>query len=288
MALEENLSFIDKVDKFLYIYMYQLEVGLQFLNKEIAKLPFQIDEANIDSHINMFIKNYIVSNNLHNIFTTSEYSQLNINDIIYTYNDLKDIHIHKVLIKSEITNDIKENLKSQNKIYTSPDLLFLITDGVNSIYKKIEIKTTKNNQILGSSVKQIDTDSWCIFIKRYKDKCDILTGKYLYAIDGKLRYPDRNPRPTISFNQLKLFNSHNRVIQDNNIIYNWEEKDLVYKESVLKETNDFITSQWLDIVKEENVNKTDFQSIIKLYSLKLLNEYDKMSSDEKNDFKNKL
>ena len=52
-------------------------------------------------------------------------------------------------------------------------------------------------------MQQINPYEWVIFIKQGKP-IEITTGFYLNSITEKVQFPDRSPRPQVSFNTLKI------------------------------------------------------------------------------------
>lgn len=147
------------VNAFMYVYMYELELHLNNNKNKIANISFQSDEANTDRQLKEFLKSTI-ENNFNRIPNNSSVSFVNIEtkDSFKNNSDiLKSIYIEKVLLPEEITLNEKELLrKDKNSIYTNPDLCFKIIYDNQTFYKTIELKSTKNNSIPGSSIQQIN------------------------------------------------------------------------------------------------------------------------------------
>ncbi|HBI7113468.1 TPA: hypothetical protein K8N08_001950, partial [Clostridium perfringens] len=49
----------DKVNKFMFAYMYELELALKTQKDNLAKVSFQSDEANTDRPLKLFLKDFI-------------------------------------------------------------------------------------------------------------------------------------------------------------------------------------------------------------------------------------
>ena len=85
--------------------------------------------------------------------------------------DLKRYKISNVFLPEHLNTEQKKEISTLKKsVYTSPDLYLEITDGINIYFESVELKSTKDNNIPGSSVQQISPFEWVIFIKRDNEK----------------------------------------------------------------------------------------------------------------------
>jgi len=78
---------------------------------------------------------------------------------------LKTFEIKKVYLPNELGKELKKQISaSKSSVYTSPDLYLEIHDGQDVYYQSLELKSTKNNKIPGSSVQQVSPFEWVISI----------------------------------------------------------------------------------------------------------------------------
>lgn len=99
----------------------------------------------------------------------------------------------------------------------------VISPVVSSYFETIELKSTKQDSIPGSSIQQILPDEWVIFIKHTAKDVDVVTGKYRHSINSKMQFPDRSPRPQVSFKKLKNWNDNFRNFEKNVLTYSLDE-----------------------------------------------------------------
>ena len=65
--------------------------------------------------------------------------------------------------------ELKHELQSRKEaVFTRPDICLEIRINDSLEYETVELKSTKNDSIPGSSVQQITPDEWVIFIKHTK------------------------------------------------------------------------------------------------------------------------
>ena len=119
--------------------------------------------------------------------------------------DIKKIQVNRVLLPEDISDELKEIIKaSKSSVYTNPDLYLELKLGDEISYESIELKSTKNDSIPGSSIQQIVPEEWVIFIKHSGKSISISTGQYIHAINSKMQFPDRSPRPQVSFKAMSI------------------------------------------------------------------------------------
>lgn len=181
-----------------------------------------------------------------------------------------------------MNNKKRKLLKEKNSVYTNPDLYLKITDGSNFFFESVELKSTKNNKIPGSSIQQVSPFEWVIFIKRAKE-IQVTTGFYINSITEKLPFPDRSPRPQIGFKTLVDWNKkhrkvHNTILEINNVT-----EITNAKIELLDDWQDFLASEWLEIILKNERKKTEkwFNNAIRKFTVKLLEHYDKIDSKER-------
>lgn len=203
---------------------------------------------------------------------------------------MQEFKIIEVILPNELSIEQKQqSAKEKDGIYTNPDILIKIENGENIYFQTIELKSTKVNAISGSSIQQVKPYEWVIFIKR-NQKIEITTGFYINSITEKLPFPDRSPRPQVAFNTLSKWNQTNRIIENENLIYNIDKESEATKIKLLNSWQDFLTDEWLDVIKSENVNKNEkwFNNAIRLFAMKFLDYTETLDEKELNDLYERL
>lgn len=192
------------IQDFMQVYMYELEKYLELHKEELKQVSFQSDEANTDRPLKEYLKSLIESS-FTQIPAATDILSFEFNNAVGTdISELKKIKILQVLLPEEITEPIKEILKTtKDAIYTNPDMCLKLSYDGTIYYETIELKSTKQDSIPGSSIQQILPDEWVIFIKHTGTKIEIATGQYIHAINSKMQFPDRSPRPQVSFKELQ-------------------------------------------------------------------------------------
>lgn len=221
-----------QVENFMNIFMFLLEVLLNNCTDELEKVSFKSDEANTDRPLKEFIKNKILSEltttptnyNYYKLIIKDNVKKMNVNLLFSTFNDTS---ITNVYLPDEINEKIKKVIsKDRNDaVWTNPDLVIEITSGNTIKYKTIELKSTKKDSIPGSSVQQINPNEWVIFVKHTEDAIEVTTGQYIHAVNSKLQFPDRSPRPQVSYSELKNWNLSNRKLDQTTLSYILNEED---------------------------------------------------------------
>ena len=284
---------MEVVNIFMYIYMYELEKFLIKNKSKIKNVSFQSDEANTDRQLKEFLKE-IIENNFNKIPNNSRIDVVDIENKGSFNNDIiKKIYIDEVLLPEEITLDIKEILqKDKNSVYTNPDLCFKIISNNKIFYKTIELKSTKNNSIPGSSIQQINPAEWVIFIKHTNSDIEITTGQYINAINSKMEFPDRSPRPQVSFKELQNWNNSNRVLNDTILTYHSDSKKQLVKSKLINDWQKVLVDKWIDVLfdfsKSNRSNEPWFNNTLRKFVIEFTNKYDKLSKQEQDIYKDNI
>lgn len=281
------------INNFMYLYMYHLEKFLLSKKEEILKLSFQSDEANTDRPLKEYLKN-LIENNFNKIPKKSNIIFLNIEShqptVLSEFNSFK---ILRVLLPEEIknNNEIKKAIiNKKTSVYTNPDICFEISDGNKIFYETIELKSTKKDNIPGSSIQQILPNEWVIFIKHTSSSIDIVTGKYINSINTTIQFPDRSPRPQVSFKELKNWNNSFRLICDNILTYS-EDKNSINKLNLIQDWQKVLSDRWIDMLFESNTIKANepwFNNTMRKFILEFLEKYETLNKNEKLNFKRKI
>lgn len=184
----------------------------------------------------------------------------------------------------------KEITKAKKSVYTNPDLYLEITDGKNIYFESVELKSTKDNNIPGSSVQQVSPFEWVVFVKRDKEKVIATTGFYINSITEKLPFPDRSPRPQIGFKTLLDWNKKNRKVENDVLTIENSIEINNDKIKLLTDWQDYLASEWLEIImsEESRNNEKWFNNAIRKFALKFLESSEKLTKSEKENLKNNL
>jgi hypothetical protein len=277
------------IQDFMKIYMYELEKFLYTKKDELQKISFQSDEANTDRPLKEFLKQ-MIETTFFMIPENTTISSLECEGVEGTDIDLlKTIRINRVLLPEDITNDIHEIIKeSKHAVYTNPDMCLEITYDNHIYYETIELKSTKKDAIPGSSVQQILPNEWVIFIKHFKDEIDVTTGQYIHAINSKMQFPDRSPRPQVSFKEIRNWNQINRVLSYSSLIYK-KDDEVQEKYNLLNDWQSVLAKRWVNILFDDTTstgtNEPWFNNNLRKFILAFLEKYEALTDDEKNFFK---
>ncbi len=274
-----------ELNAFLLIYFLELETFVNLNTDELKEIKFQSEEANTDEFIKKHFKNLIISrNDISNtaikkvsISSSTEQHEIDVKDLF-------KFKITAVYIPEELSAEQKSNIaKSKKSVYTNPDLLLKIEDGENIHFESLELKSTKNNNIPGSSVQQVSPLEWVIFVKRGEKKIEVSTGHYINSITEKLPFPDRSPRPQVGFNTLHEWNEKNRVLQDGILTIIDNPEITLQKIKLLQDWQDFLATEWLTIIKSEDAKNNEkwFNNTLRLFAIKFLEYTNDLSADDR-------
>ena len=144
----------------------------------------------------------------------------------------------------------------------------------------------KNDSIPGSSVQQITPDEWVIFIKHTNKTVEVTTGQYFYAINSKMQFPDRSPRPQVSFDELRNWNSRCRKVEGKSVAYR-SIGDESEQYGLLTDWQGVLAKRWTDIVFDTRPHSSEpwFNNNLRKFILKFLEKYDSLSDIEKKRYK---
>ena len=101
-----------------------------------------------------------------------------------------------------------------------------------------------------------------------------------------MRFPDRSPRPEVSFSALVDWNIKNRIITNNKIIYNINEDDDVIQ--IVNNWQEILADRWVNIIfnnKNLKSNEPWFNNALREFTISLLEKYDNLSNEEQNNLK---
>ena len=282
----------DYINYFLTVYFYEIEQQLNNTENGLKDVKFQSEEANTDEFLKFFFKDFILENN--DISNTSiQILKLKFDEkeLLVDVSEFNYLKITNVFLPDELSKKQKEEItKKKKSVYTNPDLYLEISNGKYSYFESLELKSTLNNKIPGSSVQQVSPFEWVIFVKRNTDNVNVSTGFYINSITSKLPFPDRSPRPQIGFKTLSDWNNNNRIIEQN--ILTIENDSAINDEKIklLKDWQDYLANEWLEIVKanESKANEKWFNNAIRKFAIKFLEYTASMDEKEKEELRNNL
>ncbi|MEQ9309512.1 MAG: hypothetical protein RLN90_08665 [Balneolaceae bacterium] len=275
----------DLADAFLSIYLVQLEISLKD-SKELTEIKFQSEEANTDEFVKKFFQTYMQK---YRTIDIDKYKSVVFDFFkpkqVFDIKDISQVKIIEVYIPEELPSEIVEKIvEEKESVYTNPDLMVVLSDGESKYYKSIELKSTKNNLIPGSSVQQVAPFEWVIFLKRNKSSTEIATGLYIESLASKLPFPDRSPRPIIGFNNLTDYNRDYRKIESGALVMSTDEEDLNDKLILINDWREFLADEWIEVITQTNTktNEKWFNFVIRRFALKLLKYFASLDDSKRN------
>lgn len=272
------------IEAYMRAYLYELEKEINANQNILKDVRFQMDEANTDKEVKQVLKDYI--NNSCN--TIKKIKKVIIDNKEY---DL-DIHAFSVFarIPDDYTEDDKELVKEEKSaVYVNPDMILKCKIHDIETKQYLELKSTKDDKIPGSSVQQVVPDEWVLFIKHSKGKIESVSGQYKNSISGTMQFPDRSPRPQVSYNELKQWLQEYRVETESTLEFR-HDKNNEGKEKLLTDWQGVLSDRWLNVLKSDKKKKNEpwFNNNLRKFVISLLEYYDSMSSNEKESFKGKI
>lgn len=274
---------------FMRLYMYELEMWLNEHKQELLSISFQSDEANTDRPLKEFLKSAI-EQHCNCLSRLKNIDSVTIDSESYPVSSsVTDTVINSVILPP-ISDELKNILKKRkNAVFTEPDMCLVILQNGKPEYVTVELKSTKNDSIPGSSVQQITPDEWVIFIKHTSKTVEVTTGQYFYAINSKMQFPDRSPRPQVSFDELRNWNSRCRKVEGKSVAYR-SIGDESEKYGLLTDWQGVLAKRWTDIVFNRSYRKGEpwFNNNLRKFILQFLEQYDAMSDKEKEEYRASL
>lgn len=271
---------------YIYAFMYELEEQLNLNSNLFENVSFQSDEANTDKELKIVIKNFILSN----LTSLKKIKSINSNsNTVHVIN----ARIKDVLCSDEISGPIKLYLESKSRtrgrVYKSPDLLLVIEFNDIDYYQAVEVKSTKDDKIPGSSVQQANPEDPVVFVRHKNGMIEVSTGLYMNAITDTMQFPDRSPRPQVGYKNLKDWNNNFRFISDDLLEFRYDE-NRANKTRLFDDWQQVLCDRWIAMLNSnaKNTNEPWFNTNMRKFVLQLLEQYDQLSDKEKLDFKDKI
>lgn len=282
---------MQNIQNFMCIYMYKLEEDLTKHKDDLIEVSFQSDEANTDRPLKEYLKKHI-EESFSSIPEDTDITSLCFEGTTYTdMQAIKKIQVNRVLLPEDISDELKEIIKaSKSSVYTNPDLYLELKLDNEISYESIELKSTKNDSIPGSSIQQIIPEEWVIFIKHSGKSICISTGQYIHAINSKMQFPDRSPRPQVSFKAMSTWNKDKRIVKSNSLCYEKDDDDN-NKRALISDWQDVLSQRWIDVLFNATSTKANepwFNNNMRKFILSFLTKYEKLTDAEKIEFKERV
>ena len=146
------------------------------------------------------------------------------------------------------------------------------------------MKSTKQDKIPGSSAQQANPYEWTLFVKHSANSIDLISGLYANTVTGKLPFPDRSPRPQVSFSQLKDWNDTYRKYDANGFRLTINTKDLDKKALVIFDWESSLVKDWMEYIKSDKKPNKWFDHTQRMFVKDLISYYESLSEIEKKAF----
>ncbi len=280
------------LNSFLIVYFYKIENELNNTKNGLETIKFQSEEANTDEFLKKYFQDFLSKHNdVQDVKLKKLAVKVDSEEHIIDIEKLKSYKISNVLLPEHLNSQQKKEITASKKsVYTSPDLYLEITDGTTVYFESVELKSTKDNNIPGSSVQQVSPFEWVIFIKRDNEKVLVTTGFYINSITEKIPFPDRSPRPQIGFKTLLDWNKKYRKVE--NEVLTIENITAINNDKIklLTDWQDYLASEWLEIIKSEESRNSEkwFNNAIRKFALKFLEYSETLTEREKDKLKSSL
>lgn len=105
-----------------------------------------------------------------------------------------------------------------------------------------------------------------------------------------MQFPDRSPRPQVSFKELQNWNKSNRIAKERSLSYlvDSEEKE---KYQLLEDWQEVLSSRWIDMLFDSKTIKQNepwFNNNMRRFVVEFLEVYEPLNDKDKLSFKNNL
>jgi hypothetical protein len=277
------------LNAFLLVYFYSIEHELNTTDNGLQHVKFQSEEANTDEFLKRYFQEFMSKNNSIKDTKLEKLSvKIDSETHIIEIKELLNYEIVSVLLPEQLTYEQKVKItESKKSVYTNPDLYLEIRNGNDSFFESVELKSTKDNNIPGSSVQQVSPFEWVIFVKRDKDSVSVTTGFYINSITEKLPFPDRSPRPQIGFKTLVEWNEKYRI--ESNKVLSIENVTEINRDKIklLTDWQDYLATEWLEIIKSETTKNNEkwFNNALRKFAVKFLDYTENLTETEKQKLK---
>lgn len=271
---------------FFAIYLYGLERNKEILDT-LKAVVFHSDEANTDKDLKLAVKKYMENHpRICPQSNDSVFLRIDDKEIISNLEKLFYFSINNVFLPEELTDEHKKVIRqSKTSVYTNPDLYIEVL-GANNVrqYISLELKSTKQDKIPGSSAQQANPYEWTLFVKHSANAIDLISGLYANTVTGKLPFPDRSPRPQVSFSQLKDWNDAYRKYDKTGFRLTINTKDLDEKALVISDWERALVKDWMEYIKSDKKPNKWFDHTQRMFVTDLILYYESLNDEDKKAF----
>lgn len=105
-----------------------------------------------------------------------------------------------------------------------------------------------------------------------------------------MQFPDRSPRPQVSFKAMSTWNKNNRSVNSNELCYEKDDDDN-NKRALISDWQDVLSQRWIDVLfnaTSTKVNEPWFNNNMRKFILSFLEKYEILTDAEKKAFKEKV
>ena len=100
-----------------------------------------------------------------------------------------------------------------------------------------------------------------------------------------MQFPDRSPRPQVSFSALRTWNNVFRVYKNNVLTYT-EDTNEDTKEDLLNDWQSFLAKRWLHVLETKRKNNAEpwFNNNIRKFALMLISNFQQLNKEEQENY----
>jgi hypothetical protein len=105
-----------------------------------------------------------------------------------------------------------------------------------------------------------------------------------------MQFPDRSPRPQVSFKELVEWNRINRLLSYTSLIYNKSEDEQV-KYDLIDDWQGVLSNRWIDMLFNSTSvrnNEPWFNNNMRKFIISFLEKYESLNDSEKENLKNRI
>ena len=272
-----------QIEAYMLSYLYELETALNKNTTVLSSVNYQADEANTDTELKQAIQKFIKEK-----YNTIKLIKNVIIDSVDYYINSEKFLIKDVYIPEDLTDDDKVRIRSLRGTSVLPDVVLLCSFDGEDKEQFIELKSTKEDKIPGSSVQQVEPDGWVLFVKHNTSVALALTGKYKNSISGTMRFPDRSPRPEVSFKTLQEWLGQYRIFNGDSLEFKTD-KLSADKAKILTDWQKVLSERWLEVLKNDKKDSDPwFSNNIRKFASDLFDYYYSLTDGEKKEFVKKI
>ena len=105
-----------------------------------------------------------------------------------------------------------------------------------------------------------------------------------------MEFPDRSPRPQVSFEELKKWNKEYRLLHDNILLYK-EDINIYMKQELILDWQKVLVDRWIDLLFDFHSiknNESWFNNTLRKFIIEFLYKYENLSNEDKQKYKDSI